>query len=146
MPCLFGGGQELLLLLGGVRPEMTMEEAVGRREGRRGRAAGGHRSSCGEVGSFRGAAPRQGGDHLTLADTPEQRRPAGASLGNAEAIKHVLAGEKNAFRDIVILNSAAALMVAGKAKDLKDGAALAAQSIDSGKAAHALATLQRICA
>ena len=65
---------------------------------------------------------------------------------NAEAIKHVLAGEKSAFRDIVILNSAAALMVAGKAKDLKQGAALAAQSIDSGKAAHALATLQRLCA
>ncbi len=70
----------------------------------------------------------------------------GNAAHNAEAIKHVLAGEKNAFRDIVILNSAAALMVAGKAKDLKQGAALAAQSIDSGKAAHALATLQRLCA
>jgi anthranilate phosphoribosyltransferase len=65
---------------------------------------------------------------------------------NAAAIKGVLAGEKNAFRDIVVLNSAAALMVAGKATDLKQGAALAIQSIDNGKAAHALATLQRICA
>ena len=55
-------------------------------------------------------------------------------------------GEKNAFRDIVVLNSAAALMVAGKAADLKQGAALAVQSIDSGKAAGALATLKRICA
>lgn len=64
---------------------------------------------------------------------------------NAEAINKVLAGEKNAFRDIVILNSAAALMVAGKAKDLKQGAALATASIDSGKAAAALATLKRIC-
>ena len=58
----------------------------------------------------------------------------------------MLAGEKSAFRDIVVLNSAAALMVAGKAQDLKQGAALAAASIDSGKAAAALATLKRICA
>jgi len=65
---------------------------------------------------------------------------------NAAAIHKVLAGEKNAFRDIVVLNSAAALMVAGKAKDLKQGAVLAAASIDGGKAAAALATLKRICA
>jgi len=65
---------------------------------------------------------------------------------NAEAIRKVLGGEKSAFRDIVVLNSAAALMVAGKASDLRDGAALAIQSIDSGKAAAALATLKRICA
>jgi len=65
---------------------------------------------------------------------------------NAEAIKGVLSGDRNAFRDIVVLNSAAALLVAGKAKDLGDGAAIATQSIDSGKAAAALATLQRICA
>ena len=70
----------------------------------------------------------------------------GDPLHNAEAIHQVLRGEKNAFRDIVLLNSAAALMVAGKAKDLREGAALAAQSIDSGKAAAALSTLQRICA
>jgi anthranilate phosphoribosyltransferase len=70
----------------------------------------------------------------------------GDAAHNAAAIKAVLGGEKNAFRDIVVLNSAAALVVAGKAKDLRDGAALAAQSIDSGKAAAALATLQRICA
>jgi anthranilate phosphoribosyltransferase len=70
----------------------------------------------------------------------------GDAAHNAEAIHKVLAGEKNAFRDIVVLNSAAALMVAGKAKDLRQGADLAAQSIDTGKAAAALATLKRICA
>ena len=70
----------------------------------------------------------------------------GDAAHNAEAIKAVLRGEKSAFRDIVVLNSAAALWVAGKAKDLKEGAALAIGSIDSGKAAQALATLQRICA
>jgi len=70
----------------------------------------------------------------------------GDAAHNAEAIKKVLAGERGAFRDIVILNSAAAIMVAGKAATLKDGAALAARSIDSGSAAAALAKLQRICA
>lgn len=70
----------------------------------------------------------------------------GDAAHNAEAIKAVLRGEKSAFRDIVVLNSAAALWVAGKARDLKEGAALAIDSIDSGKAAQALATLQRICA
>jgi anthranilate phosphoribosyltransferase len=65
---------------------------------------------------------------------------------NAEAIERVLAGEKNPFRDIVVLNSAAALMVAGKARDLKHGAELAMASIDGGKAAAALATLKKLCA
>lgn len=65
---------------------------------------------------------------------------------NAEAIHKVLAGEKNTFRDIVVLNSAAAIMVAGKARDLKEGAALAVAAIDSGKAKAALETLKRICA
>jgi anthranilate phosphoribosyltransferase len=70
----------------------------------------------------------------------------GDAMHNAEAIKQVLAGEPGPFRDIVVLNSAAALMVAGKAHDLKHGAALAIASIDEGKAAAALATLQRLCA
>ena len=70
----------------------------------------------------------------------------GDAQHNAEAIKGVLRGEPGAFRDIVVLNSAAALMVAGKAADLRDGAALAVDSIDSGKARHAHAALQRICA
>ena len=70
----------------------------------------------------------------------------GDAMHNAEAIKQVLAGEPGPFRDIVVLNSAAALMVAGKARDLKQGAALAIASIDGGKAATALATLQRLCA
>ena len=70
----------------------------------------------------------------------------GDALHNAEAIKQLLAGKPGAFRDIVILNSAAALMVAGKATTLKQGAELAVASIDGGKASAALATLQRLCA
>ncbi|WP_395709876.1 anthranilate phosphoribosyltransferase [Reyranella sp.] len=101
------------------------------------------------------AASLEDGKVSDIEIAPEDigiRRPAMAELKggdathNAEAIKKVLAGERTAFRDIVVLNSAAALMVAGKAHDLKQGAALAVQSIDSGRAAAALATLQRICA
>ena len=70
----------------------------------------------------------------------------GDAAHNADAIRQVLAGRRDAFRDIVVLNSAAALMVAGKAGNLKDGAAMAVESIDGGKARKALELLQRICA
>ena len=53
---------------------------------------------------------------------------------NANALRDILNGEKNAYRDIVLLNAAAALVVTGKAQDLKQGAALAANAIDSGEA------------
>ena len=46
----------------------------------------------------------------------------------------MLKGKQGAFRDVTLLNAAAALVVAGKAKDLKEGVALAAKSIDSGEA------------
>ena len=70
----------------------------------------------------------------------------GDPMHNADAIRGVLSGQRNAFRDIVVLNSAAALMVAGKAKDLKQGAEMAVASIDGGKAHKALETLIGICA
>ena len=57
---------------------------------------------------------------------------------NAGAILRLLAGEAGPFRDIVLLNAAAALVVAGKANDLRDGAAMAAESIDGGRARAAL--------
>ncbi|MBS0219728.1 MAG: anthranilate phosphoribosyltransferase [Proteobacteria bacterium] len=85
-------------------------------------------------------------EEIGVTRAPIEQLKGGDALHNAEEIKKVLAGERNAFRDIVLLNSAAAIMVAGRARDLKEGFALAAQSIDTGKAAHALATLKRICA
>jgi anthranilate phosphoribosyltransferase len=63
---------------------------------------------------------------------------------NAAAITALLAGKAGPYRDIVLLNSAAALLIAGKAGDLKSGAALAASAIDSGKAKAALAQLVAI--
>ena len=70
-----------------------------------------------------------------LGGTPEE---------NAAALTALLDGAQGAYRDAVLLNAAAALVVADKAPDLKEGAALAADSIDSGKAKTAVATLARI--
>ena len=67
----------------------------------------------------------------------------GDAATNAEALRALLAGAPGAYRDIVVLNAAAALVVAGKAEDLKQGAAMAADSIDQGKA---LAALERMVA
>lgn len=60
---------------------------------------------------------------------------------NAQAIRDVLAGKRTPLRDIAILNCAAALIVGGKATDLRHGAELAALSIDSGAAQRALDTI-----
>jgi anthranilate phosphoribosyltransferase len=57
---------------------------------------------------------------------------------NAAAIIDIMSGAKNAYRDIVLLNTAAALIVAGKASDLKEGANIAANAIDNGKAKEIL--------
>jgi anthranilate phosphoribosyltransferase len=64
---------------------------------------------------------------------PEALRGADADH-NARALLDVLKGKPSAFRDVAVLNAAATLIVAGKAKDLKDGAAIATKSIDSGEA------------
>lgn len=62
----------------------------------------------------------------------------GSGEENADALKALLAGKTGGYRDIVLLGSAAALLVADKVATLKDGAALAAQAIDSGKANEVL--------
>ena len=63
---------------------------------------------------------------------------------NAEALNAVLDGAPSAYRDIVILNAAAALITAGVAADLKQGAQMAAKSIDSGAARTVLEKLVEI--
>ena len=64
---------------------------------------------------------------------PEALR-GGDAEHNAKALLDVLKGKQSPFRDVAILNAAAALIVAGKAKDLKQGAMIAAKSIESGEA------------
>ena len=63
---------------------------------------------------------------------------------NALVLRAMLDGEHGPFRDVVIYGSAAALIVAGKAEDLKSGAAMAAEAIDSGRAKEKLARLVAI--
>jgi anthranilate phosphoribosyltransferase len=69
--------------------------------------------------------------------TPDQLK-GGDAAHNARALRNVLEGEKGAYRDISVLNAAAALIVAGRAKSLAEGAALAANSLDEGMAMAAL--------
>lgn len=58
----------------------------------------------------------------------------GDAAHNAKALRAVLEGKPGPYRDVALLNAAAALVVAGKAATLGDGVALAAQSVDSGAA------------
>ncbi len=79
---------------------------------------------------------------LTTASLDDIR--GGDSEHNAAAMRDMLSGAPGAFRDIVVLNAAASLIVAGKAEDLAAGAALAAQAIDSGAAINTLHRLIEI--
>ena len=65
----------------------------------------------------------------------------GSPTENAAALRGLLAGETGPYRDIVLLNAAAALLVADKVETLSEGVALAAASIDDGRATAALDTL-----
>ncbi|MDB3953852.1 anthranilate phosphoribosyltransferase [Alphaproteobacteria bacterium] len=62
----------------------------------------------------------------------------GTPAQNADAIRQLLDGGKGPFRDIVLYNAGAALIVAGSAQSLSDGVAAAAEAIDSGAAKSAL--------
>ena len=63
---------------------------------------------------------------------------------NAEIARRILAGEPGPQRDVVLLNAAAALMVAGSVGSIRDGLPMAAEAIDSGRAASVLEQLRRI--
>jgi anthranilate phosphoribosyltransferase len=83
------------------------------------------------------------GDIVLREITPEEaglprstlmQLKGGTAEQNARAILEVLNGERSAFRDIVLLNSGAALVVAGLARTLRDGVAAATEAIDTGRA------------
>jgi anthranilate phosphoribosyltransferase len=95
-------------------------------------------------------AALEGGKVRLFEITPEDAglpRASGDSLkggdanANAAALRGVLAGKPSAYRDVALLNAAAALVVAGKAKDLKEGVAQGKQALDSGAAALRLQKL-----
>jgi anthranilate phosphoribosyltransferase len=88
-------------------------------------------------------AALENGNIETFEVTPEEAGLArvgveslkgGDAQTNAKALNAVLDGTHGPFRDVALLNAAATLIVAGRAKDLKEGVALGVQSLDSGAA------------
>ncbi len=91
---------------------------------------------AGKVSTFR-ISPRNAG----LPEARPEDLTGGNAVENAAHIRAVLGGLKGPLRDIVLLNAAAALLVGGKANTLREGVALASESIDSGKALAVLEAL-----
>lgn len=93
----------------------------------------------GKVSQFELQPEDVGLSRVALADLK-----GGDAKANATALRAVLNGQKNAYRDIVLFNAAAGLVVSGLADNLQDGVIQAASSIDQGKAAAALEALVAI--
>jgi len=93
----------------------------------------------GKVSTFK-ISPRNAG----LPDAKPEDLVGGDAVENAAHIRAALQGNQGPLRDIVLLNAAAALLVAGKAKTLQDGVALAADAIDSGRAMNVLEALVKL--
>ncbi len=87
----------------------------------------------GEIRSFE-VTPEEAG----LGRVGGEALKGGDADANAVSLRSVLDGKPSAYRDVALLNAAAALIVAGRAKSLKDGVAIGAQSLDSGAAATRL--------
>ena len=68
----------------------------------------------------------------------------GGPAENGEITRAILGGEQGARRDVVLLNSAAGLVVGGRAADLPEGLQQAAEAIDSGRALTVLSNLTRL--
>jgi anthranilate phosphoribosyltransferase len=79
-----------------------------------------------------------------LAPHPFEAILGGTPSENAAAFRALLDGAPGAYRDAVLLNAAAALVVADKAGTLRDGVALARESIDSGAARSKVDALRRL--
>ena len=79
-----------------------------------------------------------------LAPKPFDEIVGGTPDENAQAFRTLLDGAASAYRDAVLLNAAAALYVADRVSDLKDGVAMAAESIDSGAARRKIEAVARI--
>ncbi|HEX2940021.1 MAG TPA: anthranilate phosphoribosyltransferase [Rhodopila sp.] len=95
----------------------------------------------GEISSFM-VDPEQAG----LNRAPIEAIKGGDAAFNAAALEALLQGTAGAYRDTVLLNAAAALVIAERAEDLREGVSLAARSIASGAALAALQTLRRVSA
>ncbi|MBS8228359.1 anthranilate phosphoribosyltransferase [Vannielia litorea] len=83
-------------------------------------------------------------EEFGLPQHPFEAILGGTPQENATAFRALLEGEKSAYRDAVLLNAAAALTIAGKAASKADGVAMAAESIDAGRALEKVQALARI--
>lgn len=83
---------------------------------------------------------------LGLLEAPVSALGGGEADENAAIIEGVLRGESGPARDVVLLNAAAAVLVAGRAQGLVEGLAVARKSIDSGAALGRLDALRRFTA
>ncbi len=81
---------------------------------------------------------------LRLAPAGNDQLRGGTAEVNARSARDLLAGAQGAKRDVLLLNSSAALRAAGVSQDWQDGLGLAAEAIDSGRAGAVLETWARI--
>jgi anthranilate phosphoribosyltransferase len=93
----------------------------------------------GNLTSFEINPEDAGVPRATLADLK-----GGDPIYNAGRLRALLEGMRDPYRDVVLMNAAAAFIVAGRADTLKLGADLAAQEIDSGRARQALDKLVKV--
>jgi len=110
-------------------------------------------SLCGPTSVAAFGADEDGGGVRTFTVMPEDAglAPCGAeslrggdAAASATIAGEVLRGGRGPRRDVVVLNAAAALVVAGRVADLKEGAAQAAQAIDEGRAARLLERVREL--
>jgi anthranilate phosphoribosyltransferase len=87
----------------------------------------------GDIRSFE-VTPQEAG----LAPVSGEALKGGDAGANAVSLQSVLDGKPSPYRDVALLNAAAALIVAGRVKTLKEGVAIGTQSLDSGAAATRL--------
>ncbi|MBR0682428.1 anthranilate phosphoribosyltransferase [Roseomonas eburnea] len=80
-----------------------------------------------------------------LRRAPAEALKGGEPAANAAALEALLNGAHGAYRDVVLLNAAASLIVAGRAGTLREGATLAAKAIDDGAALGVLTRLRAAC-
>jgi len=73
-------------------------------------------------------------DEFGLIPSKSEALKGGDAVENAKALRQFLNGEKSAYRDIVVANTAAVLCIHGSAKTLLEGAEKAAAAIDAGLA------------
>src|SRR6202012_708724 len=81
-------------------------------------------------------------DALQLSKAPLAELAGGDAQANAAILRAIFTGERGPRRDVVLLNAAAVLVVAGMAKNLPEGIALAAETIDSGAVVRLIVRLQ----